>query len=244
MPSTTSWPGPVPDGPPGAPRDLAGLLALLDPDVRAEALTHRAWAPSRLRSYERLEFLGDAVLYMIATAALVDHHPDRSEGDLTRMRQNVVSREACAQVAAHCGLPGAMVDAAPPRHRDEAREMATLLTVKAALAESVIGAGWTAVGHDATASAVRGSFGPALAAAPDRMIDPKSALQERVQVGSATAGDVRYEITGHSGPPQDRIFLARVMLHGRHLGSGEGRSKQAAEQAAAAAALESMAKES
>lgn len=181
---------------------------------------------------------------MIATAELVKRHPDRPEGDLTRMRQNVVSREACAEVADACGLPHAMVQAAPERHRDEARDMAGLLTVRAALAESVIGAGWMGAGPGVTTAAVLGSFGPAITRSPERMTDPKSALQEHIQAGTGRAGEIRYDITGHQGPPQDRTFFARVTLRGSELGHGEGRTKQAAEQAAAESALESMRKES
>jgi ribonuclease-3 len=237
-PSTTSSRAPVPDGAGQHPRDLAGLLHLLDADLRQEALTHREWAPRRSGSYERLEFLGDSVLGVIVTAELFSRHPDRTEGELTRMRQRVVSREACAQVADDCGLPQAMVQAAPPSRADDAAAMAARPNVKAALAESVIGAGWIGPGRDATTSAVLGAFAQALDAAPSRMMDPKSTLQELVQ--GAGGPPVRYEITGHDGPPQDRTFHARVLRGDQVLGSGSGRSKQAAEQQAAAAALQAM----
>lgn len=208
---------------------------MLDPGLRKEALTHREWAPRRSGSYERLEFLGDAVLGVIVTTALYTRHPDRTEGELTRMRQRVVSRDACAVVADACGLPQAMVAAAPPGRADEAAAMAASRNVKAALAESVIGAGWLGPGADATTRAVLGAFASALDAAPTRMMDSKSMLQEHVQGGGGTP--VRYEITGHQGPPQDRTFHARVLQGDRVLGTGSGRSKQAAEQEAAAAAL-------
>lgn len=211
---------------------------MLPPDLRAEALTHREWAPRRSGSYERLEFLGDAVLGVIVTTALFTRHPDRTEGELTRMRQRVVSREACAEVADACGLPQAMIDAAPAHRTGEATAMAASRNVKAALAESVIGAGWLGPGPDATATAVLGAFARALDAAPDRMLDAKSALQEHVQGRGGHA--VRYEITGHDGPPQDRTFHARVMQGDRVLGTGSGRSKQAAEQQAAQAALQQV----
>lgn len=202
------------------------------------ALTHREWAPRRSGSYERLEFLGDAVLGVIVTTALYTRHPDRTEGELTRMRQRVVSRDACAQVAHACGLPQAMVEAAPRPRADEARAMASNRNVAAALAESVIGAGWLGPGPDATTSAVLGAFAHALDDSPRRMMDPKSTLQEHVQ--GRGQGAVRYEITGHHGPPQERTFHARVMQGDRVLGTGSGRSKQAAEQQAASAALRQL----
>jgi ribonuclease III len=237
---TTSSPTPAPEAPGERPRDLAGLLNLLDPELRLEALTHREWAPRRSGSYERLEFLGDAVLGVIVTAELFTRHPDRQEGELTRMRQRVVSRDACAVVARSCGLPEAMVGAAPRAREADARAMSGNRNVMAALAESVIGAGWLGPGPEVTTAAVLGSFGGAIDRAPEYMLDPKSELQEMVQ--GAGHDRATYEITGQDGPPQDRTFHARVTLAGREVGRGSGRSKQAAEQAAAEAALESMRK--
>ncbi len=214
------------------------MLDLLPPALRSEALTHREWAPRRTGSYERLEFLGDSVLGVIVTADLFTRHPGRAEGDLTRMRQRIVSRDACAAVADACGLPQAMAAAAPSDRADDARALGASRNVKAALAESVIGAGWLGPGPGPTTAAVLGSFADWIAAAPSRMLDAKSALQERVQ-GAGRPG-VRYEATGQDGPPQDRTFHVAV-LEGVHvLGRGSGRSKQAAEQAAAAAALSAM----
>jgi ribonuclease-3 len=133
-----------------------------------------------------------------------------------------------------------MVAAAPPARDADARALAASRNVMAALAESVIGAGWLGPGPAATTSAVRGSFASVIDLAPDRLLDPKSDLQEMVQ----GAGHDRaiYEITGQDGPPQDRTFHARVTVAGREAGRGSGRSKQAAEQAAAQAALQSMRK--
>ncbi|MGB1803364.1 MAG: ribonuclease III family protein [Miltoncostaeaceae bacterium] len=213
----------------------------MDPVQRREALTHTTWAGPASPSFERLEFLGDAVLGVIVTTELFVRHPDASEGDLTFMRQRVVSREACAQVASACGLPDRMVNEAPRRHAGEARGMAGSRNVRAALAESVIGAGWLGAGPDATAHAVLSSFSAALDAAPDGAADPKSALQEALQAaGGVTA---RYEITGQDGPPHARTFHARVLQGDRELAHGSGGSKQAAERSAAARALDVIARD-
>jgi len=240
-PSTTSSPAPVPEDPGRRPSDLAGLLDLVPPALRREALTHTTWADPASPSFERLEFLGDAVLGVIVTTELFVRHPQASEGDLTFMRQRVVSREACARVASECGLPELMVHAAPRRHADEARAMAGSRNVRAALAESAIGAGWRGAGPDATAHAVLSSFSAALDAAPDGAADPKSALQEALQAaGGVTA---RYEITGQDGPPHARTFHARVLQGDRELAHGSGGSKQAAERSAAARALDVIARD-
>ncbi len=212
---------------------------MLEPEARRSALCHPQWAPDPLRSYERLEFLGDSVLGVIVTEELMARHPDRLEGDLTWMRQSVVSRDACAVVADACGLPDAMVQSAPRARRDAAREMAGQRNVRAALSESVIGAGWLHVGQGATRAAVLGAFAGALDAAPQNMRDPKTRLQERVQ-GAGGGGQVRYEMTGQDGPPEKRTFHARVFVGDRQVGEGSGKSKQAAERAAAEAALERL----
>jgi len=213
----------------------------VDPALRREALTHTTWAGPASASFERLEFLGDAVLGVIVTTELFVRHPEASEGDLTFMRQRVVSREACAQVASDCGLPDRMVHEAPRRRAGEARGMAGSRNVRAALAESAIGAGWLGAGPDATAHAVLSSFSAALDAAPDGAADPKSALQEALQAaGGVTA---RYEITGQDGPPHARTFHARVLQGDRELAHGSGGSKQAAERSAAARALDVIAKD-
>jgi len=211
---------------------------LLAPDARRLALTHPFWAPDSLRSYERLEFLGDSVLGVIVTEALMQRHPDRLEGDLTWMRQAVVSRDACAVVADACGLPQAMVDAAPKARRDDARRLAEHRNVKAALAESVIGAAWLDVGEPATRSAVLGAFAEPLDHAHERIRDPKTKLQELLQGRGEPAA--RYEITGREGSAHDATFHARALQGDREIGSGSGRSKQAAERAAAEAALASL----
>ncbi len=208
---------------------------MLEPDLRREALLHPQWAPSRLQSYERLEFLGDAILGLIVTVELFRRHPDRGEGDLTFMRQRVVSRDACAVVADDCALAGEMIAAAPAKFESDARELATSHNVKAALAESVIGAGWLGVGPEATTSAVLGSFAAALDVAPTQMRDAKTILQEEIARRGGTR--VHYEIIHEDGPAQARVFTARVSQDGRPLGEGSGRSKQAAEQAAADIAL-------
>ena len=171
----------------------------------------------------------------------MQQHPDRLEGDLTWMRQAVVSRDACAVVADACGLPQAMVDAAPLSRRADAERLADHRNVKAALAESVIGAGWLDAGEVATRSAVLGAFAEPLAHAHERIRDPKTKLQERLQAGGGQG--VRYEITGQEGSAHEATFHARVLQGDREIGTGSGRSKQAAERAAAEAALASLGEE-
>ncbi len=161
-------------------------------------------------------------------------HPAASEGQLTAMRQRVVSGVACARAAQDAGLGERMVAAAPERMRATALDLAGRERVLAGLAEATIGGGWTDLGRDETAPAVVAAFMPELEAADPSQRDPKTALQEE----AARMGEVvEYEQLAPDGPPHERTFTAIVRLRGVERGRGRGRSKQAAEQAAAATAL-------
>ncbi len=166
---------------------------------------------------------------------LMRRHPSVDEGDLSWMRQAVVARDPCAAAAAAAELPAALVAAAPPARRDTARELAATATVRAALAEAVIGAAWLDLGADPTRAAVLEAFGPAIGAAMPGVRDPKTRLQEEA---ARHRLPVAYELTDTQGPPQRRIFTSRVRVGGEVAGQGSGSSKQASEVAAAARALD------
>lgn len=164
-------------------------------------------------------------------------HPGASEGQLTAMRQQVVSGAACARAAEDAGLGERLVIGAPERSRQLARELAGKESVLAALAEAAIGGGWTELGRHETSPVVVAAFAPELDSADPSQRDPKSALQEEAaRVGQG----VHYEQLQPSGPPHDRVFTAIARLDGTERGRGEGKSKQASERAAAEAALRDM----
>lgn len=218
-----------------SPIGLAELSARLADHRRTETLAHRSWAPSREASYERLEFLGDTVLSLVITQELLRRHPRATEGDLAWMRQQIVGREPCARVAQDLGLPEAFVAAAPRRLRTTAEEMSQQTSVRAALIEALIGACWLDIGVTETDAAVLSAFAPVIDAAELGKRDSKTALQE---AAARDRLDVHYELVGREGPPHARVFSTRVLVGGIPSGEGTGSSKQASEQAAAAAALE------
>lgn len=213
---------------------LAGLLASLDGPRRRQVFTHSSWARRRETSYERLEFLGDSALGVIVSQELMRRHPGVDEGDLSWMRQAVVSRDSCAAVAEAAALPESFVAAAPAARRQAAAELARRPSVRAALSEAVIGAAWLDRGPDETRDRVIEAFAPALDAATPGSRDAKTALQEEIARRKGTVG---YELTATDGPPERRRFTSRVLVDGRPAGGGSGPSKQASEQAAAAEAL-------
>jgi ribonuclease III len=203
-------------------------------------VTHRSWASSYSDSYERLEFLGDAVLQLAVTAELLRRHPDAPEGDLAWMRQAVVSGEACAEVARAAGLPAEMEARAPAAIRSEAQAMSGRVGIQADVIEALIGACATDLGLAVTEAAVVTSFTPALEKALPGRRDPKTALQEEAARRRMT---LEYELTATEGPPHAREFESRVVVDGRAMGSGRGISKQASERAAAVQALERLTEE-
>jgi len=158
-------------------------------------------------------------------------------GRLTKIRAQAVSGRSCHAVAERLGLPERLRAAAPPDIAPAAVE-ALLATerVLASVIEAVIGACYLAYGFETTAEAVREAFAPEIEQALERPADFKSALQERLARRGAA---VLYEVVAETGPPHERIFEVAAHVEDEIVARGSGRSKKEAEQAAAAAALES-----
>ncbi len=226
----------TPSGP-GALRELLDSLPLT---LRRHALTHSSWVEHRADSYGRLAFLGDSVLGLALAEHLFRRYPRADIGRLTKMHGQAVSGRACADVAEALGVPELLREAAPERI-EGGIEVVPLLASERALAslcEAVIGACYLHHGFEATSAATVAAFAGQLEIASERLLDFKSALQERLARNGAR---VRYEITGESGPPHDRVFEVSASVNGAVVGKGSGRSKKAAEQAAAEEALDSVA---
>jgi ribonuclease-3 len=176
-----------------------------------------------------LELLGDAVLDLVATEELLARHPDAGEGQVTFMRQGVVSRAACARVSRAAGLPERMAALAPRSGPELAQQVAS-----DAVAEAVIGAAWLDLGADPTREAVLRAFTGELDAVTPAHRDAKSRLQE---IAAARGDAVAYRVTSRETPEAPPRFTGVALVGGDERGRGEGPSKQAAEQAAAEAAL-------
>ncbi len=242
MPST-SWSSaspPAPVRPVGGSR-AAGLAELLDglPDeLRSQALTHSSWTDRRADSYGRLAFLGDSVLGLAIASALFTDLPDADSGDLTKIHNQVVSGRALSVVGQELGLAELIGAGAPTDGSGLSAE--TLLSSERPLAEiteAVIGACYLTYGYEKTAAAVAAAFAEQIEYARDTRLDFKSELQERL---ARTGATVSYEVIHEEGPAHDRRFEVAASARGKQLGSGAGRSKKEAEQAAAAKALEGI----
>lgn len=216
-----------------AQHPLRVLLERLPDDARSHALRHSAWVDAPGESFERLEFLGDSVLGVVMSAELFRRFPELPEGQLSKIKAAAVSRSACALVALEAGLGEAMAAAAPDAADPQlVASLARAERVLAALTESVIGAAYVEIGFEETAAAVLASFEGRIGHAVDNRTDAKSDLQEFAQRRGAA---VEYEVVSTEGPDHDRTFTvrARIAEGGLEHATGSGRSKKAAEQAAA-----------
>ena len=202
------------------------------------ALTHSSYANERwhnsLMSNERLEFLGDSILGMVVAEYLFRTFPDRPEGELTRMRADMVCEKTLARVAAHIEL-GRHLMLGNGEEQGGGRSRDSIL---ADAVESVIAASFLDGGMDAARRFIQKFV---LVEVPVKQLhytDYKTALQELVQQKKNKT--LSYALVGESGPDHDKRFEVEVSLNGRVIGTGSGSSKKRAEQMAAQNALNQM----
>ncbi|MBR4991276.1 MAG: ribonuclease III [Oscillospiraceae bacterium] len=202
------------------------------------ALTHSSYANERwhnsLLSNERLEFLGDSVLGMLVAEYLYKTFPDRPEGELTRMRADMVCEHTLATVANKIGLgTHLMLGHGEERLGGRSRE-----SILADATESVIAACFLDGGLAAAEQFVKQYILVEVPVSRPNNMDYKTALQELVQQKKNQV--LSYTLVGQSGPDHDKQFDVEVSLNGAVVGSGSGRSKKRAEQMAAKAAMEKL----
>jgi ribonuclease-3 len=204
-------------------------------DLLEEALRHGS-APGHeegKRSYERLEFLGDAVLNLCVAQELYRIMPLAGEGVLTKARASIINNRNLARVAERIGVPASLrIDPSVRRkgERGVTRKMA------ADAVEAVIGAIFLDGGHDAALGFVRSHLRlPDLMGALVAGFDAKSRLQEWCQ-GAHTHLPV-YTLLSADGPPHDRLFRVEVRVQGQPPAGGIGTSRKEAEMDAASKAI-------
>ncbi|MDT5347357.1 MAG: ribonuclease [Mycobacterium sp.] len=222
-------------------QDLLDALGVELPDeLIGLALTHRSYAYEHggLPTNERLEFLGDAVLGLTITDELYHRHPDRSEGDLAKLRASVVNTQALADVARTLSADG--LGAHMLLGRGEANTGgADKSSILADGMESLLGAIYLHHGIEVAREVILRVFGALLDAAPTlgAGLDWKTSLQELT--AARGLGAPSYVVTA-TGPDHDKEFTAVVVVMETEYGSGVGRSKKEAEQKAASAAWNAL----
>ena len=202
------------------------------------ALAHSSYANERwhnsLMSNERLEFLGDSILGMVVADHLYRNFPDRPEGELTRMRADMVCEKALAQVANQIGLGehlllGKGEEQGGGRGRD---------SILADAVESVIAACYLDGGMEASKAFISRFVLVNVPVSRLSNADYKTALQELVQQKRNQV--LAYALVGESGPDHDKRFEVELTLNGQVVGRGIGSSKKRAEQDAARNAMEAL----
>ena len=202
------------------------------------ALSHSSYANERwhnsLMSNERLEFLGDSVLGMLVAEYLYKTFPDRPEGDLTRMRADMVCEQALAKVANKLELGKHILLG----HGEAQGGGNSRPSILADAVESVIAACFLDGGMEAAKAFVTQFILCDVPLKHRYNVDHKTELQELVQKKRDQV--LSYELIGESGPDHDKRFTVAVSLNGEKIGEGNGSSKKRAEQEAARTALETL----
>lgn len=202
------------------------------------ALTHSSYANERwhnsLLSNERLEFLGDSVLGMLVADYLYRTFPDRPEGELTRMRADMVCEKALATAANSISLGNHLLLG----HGEERLGGRSRESILADAMESVIAACYLDGGLEAAHAIVEKFILVRVPVTKLQNVDYKTQLQELVQQKKNQV--LTYALVGESGPDHDKRFDVEVSLNGKVVGSGFGKSKKRAEQDAAHSAIETL----
>ena len=203
------------------------------------ALTHSSYTNENREhcsvNNERLEFLGDSVLGLAVARALFERYPDMPEGQMTRLRAQLVCEEQLHRVAIELSL-GRHIRLGKGEEMTGGRTRTSIL---ADAVEATIAAIYLDGGFDAADTFIRERIISALQDdAPLAAVDSKTKLQELVQKKSGQV--LSYGLLGESGPDHNKLFTVRVSLNGEPIGKGEGRTKKEAEQSAAASALKGL----
>ena len=205
-----------------------------DQTLLRQALTHSSFSNeqkiNRYPDYERLEFLGDAVLELVSSDYMFHENPRMSEGELTKRRSSIVCEPALAFCARQIGLErfillGKGEEATGGRKRD---------SIISDVMEAVIGAVYLDSGIEEARNFIR-RFILSDLEHKQLFYDAKTILQEEVQ--KENCGLLRYELIREEGPEHDKNFVVEALIGDRKAGTGSGHSKKAAEQQAAYAAL-------
>ena len=209
-----------------------------DSTLLEHAMTHRSslGPEEAVISNERLEFLGDSVLGLVATESLFRSQPDADEGELTKARSRIVNKNVLGRIGLSLGILD-VLNYARDEIKDDDR---ALVTLSADALEAVIGAIYLDAGFDSAARFVQENVIEAAASSPEdhSQADFKSKLQEICQAQFKV--QPQYKVVRRIGPEHRKIFHVEVLIRNRQYGLGSGRSKKEAEQQAAGAAIRKL----
>lgn len=211
-----------------------------DPFLFIKALRHRSILAddsfTSTDSYERLEFLGDAVLDLIITEIIFEKFPDENEGFLTKLRAKLVKGDALAGYSKKLNISKILVIG----DRAQGQGIEFSKSVLADVFEALIGAIYLDTGYEAASRFVKKIIQEQvdLESLTDTLDNYKSLLLEYAQAHQLSIP--RYEVIAESGPGHDKTFEVKVLVGDREMGQGKGKSKKEAEQRAARMALKQV----
>lgn len=205
----------------------------LNRELLQYALTHRSAVGKESRNdYERLEFLGDAVLDLIVADLLLLAHPKAREGELSKMRAAIVNTHSLAETAQELQLEQSILVSKAERAQNNHQRPSILADVM----ESLVGAIYREAGYERAKEVAENLFkDKVLTVEPT---DPKTELQEALHVLGSEPPEYLLEFV--EGPEHEPNFISVVKIDGEVLGRGEGRTKKASQQEAAREALEKI----
>ena len=206
-----------------------------DKDLLVLALTHASLAPTRTQSNERMEFLGDAILGMTVCCELYEAYPASLEGEMTRVKSLVVSRQICAEVTEDLNLGDFLL-----LGKGMGNQTDLPTSVSAAVLESIIGAIYLDGGVEPARKFILKHLRPHIASAmaSEHQQNFKAKLQQHVQQQWGTTPT--YYLLDEKGPDHNKCFEVGVSVGGKHFKSAWGQCKKDAEQKAAYQALQEM----
>lgn len=206
-----------------------------DPALLLRCLTHVSYARGKQHLHnETFEFLGDAVLDLAISDLLMHGFPEKSEGDLSKMRASLVNATTLAEKGAQLNL-GALLRLGKGEERSGGRKKKSIL---AGAFEALLGGIYWDGGYEAARRVVERYFGSDLKERNLGQQDYKSRLQEICQMLFRTPPD--YQVVAEIGPDHEKRFVTEIAISGKVMGRGEGRSKKQSEQEAARMALDEL----
>ncbi len=199
------------------------------------AITHSSALSEGLgdKSYERLEYLGDAVLELLVTRLLFSAYQNADEGQMTKIRAAVVSKKPLMEIAIQLGL-GDYLILGKGMERSGGRKLSSILSDTV---EAILGAVYLDGGIESAEAFIMPYMIPKIKQAYEKGFsrDYKTRLQEYLQRKGPV--HIKYKTTSDTGPPHDKTFVSTMYADGKTLGVGEGKSKKLAQQQAAKDAL-------
>ena len=208
-----------------------------NPDLLQTAFTHTSYAnENNTESYERLEFLGDAIVDFLVGEYLFLNYPAMDEGVMSRVRANLVCEKALSELGRKIGLEKYMLLG----HGAELAGERKRPSIISDMFEALIAAMYLDTGLDNTREYLLATYGDMLseAAGSGQVIDYKTKLQEKLQKNGPC--NIVYEIVSAEGPVHHCLFEMQVVANGKVLGRGSAYSKKEAQQRAAEDALNKL----